>query len=346
MEREWNGPLGSTNGAEPRFPTNGGAGVASAPGARPRGTRRCLTRQAGCASRAGPLSMPDQGSCYHGSTWRRPGESRLAGPRVVRYLLRSLPNLGGDAALTCGVGLARGVAEQAIRRHAREVVWCRPPAFGSPPLTGKVQLVSVPAPPVKPTTTRPAWPPARAGPLALQEGVRPAALPRWVALDIDRANDDRGAVAASPALVLPPRRLTLTPCSHWAGPHLRPTDQVVLETTIHAWACSDQVVPLLSRVVGANPSEAQAHGRLGRHNRYARYAGPGQAAFGHADSFRLTSLPWKSASCGNGWPIGSGSLSHRRMARHRRHACAAPAPPHRAGHRPLCSWPSRLVGGA
>jgi transposase len=85
----------------------------------------------------------------------------------------------------------------------------------------------------------------------------PDALPRFVALDIHKASVVIGAVAATQAVVLPPRRIVLAQFSDWAGRHLLPTDQVVLETTINAWAFYDQLVPLVSRVVVANPSQVK-----------------------------------------------------------------------------------------
>jgi transposase len=91
--------------------------------------------------------------------------------------------------------------------------------------------------------------------LVLEESRMPDTPNRFVALDIHKAYVVIGAVDATHAVVLPPRRITLAQFSDWAGRHLLPTDQVVLETTINAWAFYDQLVPLVSRVVVANPSQ-------------------------------------------------------------------------------------------
>jgi transposase len=93
--------------------------------------------------------------------------------------------------------------------------------------------------------------------LVPQEGALPDAQPRFVALDLHKASVVIGAVDASQAIVLPPRRLALAQFSDWVGRHLLPTDQVVLETTINAWTFYDQLVPLVSRVVLANPSQVK-----------------------------------------------------------------------------------------
>ena len=87
----------------------------------------------------------------------------------------------------------------------------------------------------------------------------PDAPARFVALDVHKAYVVVGAVNAEQAIALPPRRIALAQFPDWAGRHLPPTDQVVLETTINAWTFYDQLVPLVSRVVVANPAEAQAH---------------------------------------------------------------------------------------
>jgi transposase len=85
----------------------------------------------------------------------------------------------------------------------------------------------------------------------------PDALPRFVALDIHKTYVVIGAVDASQAVVLSPRRIALTQFSDWAGRHLLPTDQVVLETTINAWAFYDQLISLVSHVMVANPSQVK-----------------------------------------------------------------------------------------
>jgi hypothetical protein len=71
----------------------------------------------------------------------------------------------------------------------------------------------------------------------------PDAPTRFVALDIHKAYVVIGAVDATQVVVLPPRRVSLAQFTSWVGQHLLPSDQVVLETTINAWACYDQLVP-------------------------------------------------------------------------------------------------------
>lgn len=85
----------------------------------------------------------------------------------------------------------------------------------------------------------------------------PDPLPRFVALDVHKAYVVIGAVDGTQTVVLPPRRVSLPQFAEWVGQHLLPTDQVVLETTINAWVFYDQLVPLVSRVVVANPAQVK-----------------------------------------------------------------------------------------
>ena len=80
---------------------------------------------------------------------------------------------------------------------------------------------------------------------------------RFVALDVHKAYVVIGAVDGAQTVVLPPRRVSLAQFGAWVGQHLLPTDQVVLETTINAWEFYDQLVPLVSRVVVANPAQVK-----------------------------------------------------------------------------------------
>ncbi len=77
---------------------------------------------------------------------------------------------------------------------------------------------------------------------------------RFVALDVHKAYVVIGAVGGTQTVVLAPRRIALAHFWDWAGRHLLPTDHVVLETTINAWTFYDQLAPLVSRVVVANPA--------------------------------------------------------------------------------------------
>jgi transposase len=85
----------------------------------------------------------------------------------------------------------------------------------------------------------------------------PDAPTRFVALDVHKAYVVIGAVDATQMVVLPPRRVSLAQFTSWVGQHLLPSDQVVLETTINAWTFYDQLVPLVSRVVVANPAQVK-----------------------------------------------------------------------------------------
>jgi len=85
----------------------------------------------------------------------------------------------------------------------------------------------------------------------------PDSSPRFVALDVHKAYVVIGAVDATQTVVLPPRRVSLAQFADWVGQHLFPTDQVVLESTINAWTFYDQLVPLVSRVVVANPAQVK-----------------------------------------------------------------------------------------
>lgn len=66
-----------------------------------------------------------------------------------------------------------------------------------------------------------------------------------------------GAVDAQHTLLLPPRRVTLAQFPEWARRHLHPTDQVVLETRVNTWELYDLLLPLVSRVVVADPTQVK-----------------------------------------------------------------------------------------
>jgi transposase len=53
------------------------------------------------------------------------------------------------------------------------------------------------------------------------------------------------AITAAHAVVLTPRKLSLERFTHWAPEHLTPKDQVVLEASVNAWTCYDQLAPLV-----------------------------------------------------------------------------------------------------
>jgi transposase len=61
------------------------------------------------------------------------------------------------------------------------------------------------------------------------------------------------AVNADQQVVLKPRRVDLVRFEPWATKQLRPTDQVVLESTTNAWTLHDWLQPIVARVVVAHP---------------------------------------------------------------------------------------------
>ncbi len=126
-----------------------------------------------------------------------------------------------------------------------------------PELVALAKLVAVHATHDKPSTPRPASLQAHEALVLLEAGALPDSSPRFVALDVHMAYLVIGAVASSQAVVLPARRVSLAQFSDWVSRNLLPTDQVVLETTFNAWAFYDQLVPLVSRVVVAHPSQVK-----------------------------------------------------------------------------------------
>ncbi len=81
---------------------------------------------------------------------------------------------------------------------------------------------------------------------------------RFVALDLHKDYVMVGALDAQQQVVLAPRRILLAQFDSWAKRHLRPTDHVVLEATTNAWYIHDLLVPLVARVVVADPAKAKA----------------------------------------------------------------------------------------
>jgi transposase len=81
---------------------------------------------------------------------------------------------------------------------------------------------------------------------------------RFVALDLHKTYLMVGALDAHQQVVLQPRRVLLDQFEVWAKRHLRPTDQVVLEATTNAWYIHDLLLPLVARVVVADPAKAKA----------------------------------------------------------------------------------------
>jgi transposase len=76
---------------------------------------------------------------------------------------------------------------------------------------------------------------------------------RFVAFDVHKAYVLVAALNAQLEVVLPPRRVAIADLGTWVAQWLQPTDQVVLEATINAWAIYDLVVPLVADVQVAHP---------------------------------------------------------------------------------------------
>ncbi len=81
---------------------------------------------------------------------------------------------------------------------------------------------------------------------------------RFVAIDVHKSYLVVGAVAPDQTLALRPRQVPLVEFATWAERHLRPTDQVVLEATTNTWDLYDLLVPLVARVVVADPAKTKA----------------------------------------------------------------------------------------
>ena len=80
---------------------------------------------------------------------------------------------------------------------------------------------------------------------------------RFVALDVHKQYVVVGAIDVTQTLVLPPRRVSMAQFPEWARRHLASTDQVVLETSVNTWDLYDLLVPLVSRVVVADPTQVK-----------------------------------------------------------------------------------------
>jgi transposase len=80
---------------------------------------------------------------------------------------------------------------------------------------------------------------------------------RYVGLDVHKRDIMVGALNAGQETVLSPRRIPLAQFESWAGKHLRPTDEVVLEATTNAWYVHDLLKPLVARVTVANPHQVR-----------------------------------------------------------------------------------------
>jgi transposase len=76
---------------------------------------------------------------------------------------------------------------------------------------------------------------------------------RVLGFDVHREYVAIAAVDAQQEIALEPRKVWLKQLPEWITSHLRATDRVALEATSNAWPIYDQLVPLVSEVLVANP---------------------------------------------------------------------------------------------
>jgi len=80
---------------------------------------------------------------------------------------------------------------------------------------------------------------------------------RYIGLDVHKHYITVGGMNARQELVLRLRNVEMDRFKRWAEENLRPTDEVVLETTTNTWDIYDTVAPRVERVVVANPAEVK-----------------------------------------------------------------------------------------
>jgi transposase len=83
----------------------------------------------------------------------------------------------------------------------------------------------------------------------------PPAPTRYLAVDLHKHYVVVGGLDAKLQVVLPPRRVTLEAWPVWAQAHLRPSDELVVESTTNAFDFYDQAAPLVGRCRVANPAK-------------------------------------------------------------------------------------------
>ena len=83
--------------------------------------------------------------------------------------------------------------------------------------------------------------------------ILPPPSTRFLAVNLHKDYAVVGGVSPQLETVLSPRRIELSRWSTWAAVYLKPTDLLVIESTSNAWDFYDQVSPLVSKVVVANP---------------------------------------------------------------------------------------------
>jgi transposase len=81
----------------------------------------------------------------------------------------------------------------------------------------------------------------------------PPPASRFLAVDLHKDYVVVGGVNPKLETVLSPRPIQLSRWPKWADTNLLPTDVLVIESTSNAWDFYDQVSPLVSKVVVANP---------------------------------------------------------------------------------------------
>lgn len=78
---------------------------------------------------------------------------------------------------------------------------------------------------------------------------------RYLAVDLHKHYLVIGGLDAQLGVVLAPKRLNLDAWPAWAQAHLRPSDQLVVESTTNTFDFYDQVAPLVGRALVANPAK-------------------------------------------------------------------------------------------
>jgi transposase len=83
----------------------------------------------------------------------------------------------------------------------------------------------------------------------------PASIPieRFLALDIHKHYVLVGGMNSLREWVLRPRKVQMSRFPEWVQKNMKPTDEVVLESTSNAWEIYDLVSPLVARTLVANP---------------------------------------------------------------------------------------------
>jgi transposase len=93
---------------------------------------------------------------------------------------------------------------------------------------------------------------------------------RALGFDVHREYVVIAAVDAQQEIALEPRKVWLKQLPEWITSHLRATDRVALKATSNAWPIYDQLVPLVSEVLVANPYKVKlisnSRAKMDRHD--------------------------------------------------------------------------------